>query len=52
MYIYMCIYIYIYIYNRTKTGGPELVKQQVFPTLFGSGLFQGNLSSREFYRFT
>ena len=29
----------------------ELVKRQVFPTSFGGGLFQGNLSNCEFYRF-
>ena len=26
-------------------------KRQVFPTYFGGGLFQGNLSNCEFYRF-
>ena len=30
---------------------PELVKRQVFPKSFGRGLFQGNLSNCEFYRF-
>ena len=40
------------IYNRTKIGDPELVNIKVFPTCFGSGLFQGNLSSCEFYTFT
>ena len=42
----------MYVCNRTKIGGPELVKGQVFPIRFGGGLFQGNLSSCEFYRFT
>ena len=46
------IYIYIYIDNRTKVGGSELGKRQVFPKRFDGGLFQGNLSICEFYRFT
>ena len=40
-----------YIYNRTKIGGPELIKIQVFPMRFDDGLFQGNFASCEFYRF-
>ena len=40
LYIYIYISIYIYIYNRTKIGGLELVKRQVFPTRFSGGLFQ------------
>ena len=44
-----------YIYNRTelKLGteirSPELVKRLVFPTSFGVGFLQGNLSSCENY---
>ena len=32
---------------RSRSG-----KKKVFPTRFGDSLFQGNLSSCEFYRFT
>ena len=43
IYIYIYItyiyYIYIYIFNRTKIGGLELEKRQVFPKRFGGGLF-------------
>ena len=44
--------MYVYINKKIKTGVPELVKTKVFPTRFGGGLFQGNLSSCEFYRYT
>ena len=46
------IYIFIYIYNRTKIGDSEAAKRQVFPKRFDGGLFEGNLSICEFYRFT
>ena len=38
--------------TRTKIGGPVLGKIHVFPMRCSGGLFQGNLSSCNSYRFT